>query len=328
MDDYQDMAVQAGTADIGSVAIGHPRYSRYQQHHHHHHNSQYAPDAYAQGGVVVHGQPGAPGPVAGYEWGAYQSQDAYMHGSNASMARQPLVPGPGGVGAYSAAHKSSTSSTTTQPLRSKITERLQQIDREAFETEERRYQQRAEDIQNELMLVLRGTHPVFVEGVTRLAAERDRAVAMSEQNHMYLMDLYEKTYRAEREQAEKAYKSEKQAVFEKIAADIEERRKRLKEEKDSLDISIDFVFESGSRTSAKRNLRKRGMDPLGLGDTAASSGSTRHQSKRKNAQAFLLQGIAEDDVVSDLVAIRRATGVTGPLGAVTNGKKGGKGSKR
>ncbi|KAJ1668597.1 hypothetical protein IW140_002651 [Coemansia sp. RSA 1813] len=316
MEDYQDMTAQVG-ADIGSVPVVHSRYSR--------HHSHYGPNSYAQGNMIVHGQTAPSGPVSGYEWNAYaaaQGQDAYMH--NSAMVRQPLPPGAGMP--TGPAYSTATSKTT--PLRNKISERLQQIDREAFESEERRYQQRADDIQNELMLILRGTHPVFVEGVAQLAAERDRRISSAEQNHQYLVDVYEKTYRAEREQAEKAYKNEKQAAYEKIAADIEDRRKRLKEEKDSVDINVDFVFDSGSRSSAKRNLRKRGMDPLGLGDSSVGSGTTRHQTKRKNAQAFLLQGIPEDDIVNDLVALRRATGVTGPLSGAANGKKGAKGNKR
>ncbi|KAJ2894043.1 hypothetical protein IWW38_002694, partial [Coemansia aciculifera] len=103
---------------------------------------------------------------------------------------------------------------------------------------------------------------------------------------------------------------------------------RLKEEKDSLDITMDFVFESGSRTSSKRNLRKRGagLDALALlGEPTTTS---RHQSKRKAAPAVSLQGIGEDDIVNDLLAIRRATGVTGPLTTAVNGKKNTKTSKR
>ncbi|KAJ1798882.1 hypothetical protein LPJ59_002210 [Coemansia sp. RSA 2399] len=304
MDDYQDMTVQD------------PRYAR----HHHSH--------YAQANTMVHAQAAPSGPVAGYEWSAYPAnhqhhqhhdQDAYMHGTHSMASRQPLAP------SYS------TAKSTTQPLRNKISERLHQIDREAFETEERRYHQRAEEIQNEMLLILRGTHPVFVDGVAQLAANRDRSLATAEHNHQYLVEVYEKTYRMEREQAERAYKSEKQTVYERIAADIEDRRKRLREEKDSVDISADFVFDSGSRSLAKRNLRKRGIDPLGLGDSAAAvvgSGSTRNQNKRKNAQPFLLQGIPEDDIVSDLVALRRATGVTGPLSGAANGKKSGKANKR
>ncbi|KAJ1836310.1 hypothetical protein LPJ63_000447 [Coemansia sp. RSA 2711] len=209
-------------------------------------------------------------------------------------------------------------------------ERLQQIDREAFETKERRYQQKAEEIQNEVAMILRGSHPTFIDGVSRLAAERDRTVASAEQNHKYLVAMYERTYKHDREQAEQAYKSEKQAIFDKIAADLEERRKRLKEEKDSLDIGVDFAFDSGVRASSKRNLRKRGMDPLGLGDGLASSSGSggRAQSKRKAHQALSMQGLPEEDIVGDMVAIRRVTGVTGPLSSSANGKKGQKSHRR
>ncbi|KAJ2600744.1 hypothetical protein H4R99_003218 [Coemansia sp. RSA 1722] len=310
----------------------------------------------------------------GYEWSGYasghghpgQQQHPHMHASQVQHQHQhrpqhhhqqqpPPQPqqvavssvnsneslmhtvGVRGSSTYALA-SSSKGNGGTQPLRTKISERLQQIDREAFESEERQYQVKGEEIQAELSMILRGTHPVFIEGVSRLAAERDRTLASAEHNHRYIVDLHERAFRQERELAEQAYAAEKQAIYDRIAADIDERRKRLKEEKDSLDISMDFVFESGSRTSSKRNLRKRGMDTvLGFGDGAlgggggnggSASGGGRSQNKRKNNQALTMQGIGEDDIVSDLVAIRRATGVTGPLSSSTYGKKGNKGNKR
>ncbi|KAJ2758102.1 hypothetical protein IWQ57_006919, partial [Coemansia nantahalensis] len=220
-------------------------------------------------------------------------------------------------------------------LRSKIAERLLQVDREALATRERRYQQKGDEIQNELTMVLRGAHPVFQDGVARLAAERDRTIASAEFTHQYLLALYERAYRREREQAEEEYLAEKQAIHNRIAADIEERRRRLREDKDGLDITADFVFEPGARASSKRNLRKRGLDPLGLGDAGSGSGSSgatatsnRPQNKRKTNQNFSMLGLAEDDIVDDLTAIRRVTGVTGPTSSAVNGKKGQKGHKR
>ncbi|KAJ2830849.1 hypothetical protein GGI24_001815, partial [Coemansia furcata] len=258
-------------------------------------------------------------PPAGYDWNGYPTQaqtqamvqDVSMHGA---LSR--------GV-SHAPTHRVST----TQPLRNKVTERLHQIDRETFENEERVYQQKGEEIQNDLAMILRGTHPVFAEGVARLAAERDRTLESAEQNHQYLVAMYERTYKLEREQAEQAYNAEKQTIRDRIYADIEERRKRLKEEKDSLDITMDFVFESGSRTSSKRNLRKRGngLDPLALLGEPTTS---RHQSKRKAVQTAALQGIGEDNIIADLLLIRQHTGVTGPLTTAVNGKKNTKTNKR
>ncbi|KAJ2314996.1 hypothetical protein H4R23_002447 [Coemansia sp. Cherry 401B] len=299
MDEYQNMNPSM-RVDMGhgSGPAGHSRYSR----------AQYMEAAYGQAPVATaHAPMGMH--VSGYEWSGYAPGMA--HGSTPRNGPPP----PRG---------------TAQSLRSKIAERLQQIDREAFETKERRYQQKAEEIQNEVAMILRGSHPTFIDGVSRLAAERDRTVASAEQNHKYLVAMYERTYKHDREQAEQAYKSEKQAIFDKIAADLEERRKRLKEEKDSLDIGVDFAFDSGVRASSKRNLRKRGMDPLGLGDGLASSSGSggRAQSKRKAHQALSMQGLPEEDIVGDMVAIRRVTGVTGPLSSSANGKKGQKSHRR
>ncbi|KAJ2817182.1 hypothetical protein FBU31_006313 [Coemansia sp. 'formosensis'] len=90
---------------------------------------------------------------------------------------------------------------------------------------------------------------------------------------------------------------------------------------------MDFVFESGSRTSSKRNLRKRGngLDPLALLGEPTTS---RHQSKRKAVQTAALQGIGEDNIIADLLLIRQHTGVTGPLTTAVNGKKNTKTNKR
>ncbi|KAJ1857757.1 hypothetical protein GGH12_001308 [Coemansia sp. RSA 1822] len=250
-------------------------------------------DTYAAAPVGAH---------AGYEWNAYAAP-GMAHGS---APRSGALRGP------------------AQSLRSKIAERLQQIDRDAVETRERRYQQKAEEIQSELTQILRGVHPAFADGVTRLVHERDRTILSAEESHAYLLAQHERTYRHEREQAEHAYTAERQAVFDKIAADIDERRKRLKDEKDSLDISADFVLDSGARAASRRNLRKRGME-LGVVDAAVSG---RTQSKRKANQALAMLGLPEDDIVGDLMAIRRATGVTGPLSSTSNGKKGNKASKR
>ncbi|KAJ2787630.1 hypothetical protein GGI15_000592 [Coemansia interrupta] len=263
------------------------------------------------------------GPSSGYAWASYTASSSLNGGPSAHMSSDGMM--------LASGHKGKGPAGGTQPLRIKISERLQQIDREAFETEERRYQQKGEEIHSEVGQILRGTHPAFVEGISRLAAERDRTVQGAEQNHRYLVELYTRAYREERAAAESAYAEERQMVYDKIAADIDERRRRLKEEKDGLDISMDFVFEPGSRTSSKRNLRRRGMDSLlGFGDAggAATAAGGRGQSKRKKDQALSMQGIAESDIVSDLVAIRLATGVTGPLSTATHGKKSSKAGKR
>lgn len=235
------------------------------------------------------------------------------------------------------AHSKMANGGGAQSLRTKITERLQQIDREAFETEERAYLQKVDEIQTEIAMLLRGTHPTFMDGIERLSVERDLMINSANQHHQYLVDMHKRSYNMDRERAGTLYRTEKRSVYDKIAADIEDRRKRLKEEKDNLDINMEFVFESGSRTSSKRNLRKRGaglLDSLGLSasdfgaGTSTPTTSSRQQGKRKTQQNSQLSGIPEDEVVQDLLVIRRATGVTGPLGPGGNGKKSSKGSKR
>ncbi|KAJ2614536.1 hypothetical protein H4S08_001653 [Coemansia sp. RSA 1365] len=289
------------------VDMSHPRYAR----------TQYVDSAYAQA-LPTGGTHGQAVNMGRYEWNGYpaQTQDQMMHNTAAQSGQ-------------------ANSRSTAQPLRSKIAERLRQIDREAFETRERRYQEKAEELQSELTQILRGTHPTFAEAVKRLAVERDKALASAEQSHQYVVTLHERMYRQEHTQAEQSHQSEKQAIYERIAADIEERRRRLREEKDSVDISVDFMLDTGVRTSSKRNLRKRGLDIMGAAEGmpgVVTTGTSRAQSKRKTNQPFSMPGLPEEDIVNDLMALRRVTGVTGPLGSGSGGggggKRGHKGNKR
>ncbi|KAJ2780677.1 hypothetical protein H4R18_003318 [Coemansia javaensis] len=291
MDDYAAMGHPAMKVDLA-----HARYAR----------NQYPDSAYAPAPASMH--------MPGYEWSSgypAQPHDVMAHSRGTGHAAPPR--------------------STAQSLRSKIAERLLQIDRDALLTRERRYQQKGDEIQGEITMILRGTHPVFADGVARLKAEHERTLVQAEEHHQYMLALYEQTYQQEREQAEEAYQAEKKAIHSKIAADIEERRRRLKEEKDSLDITSDFVLETGVRASSKRNLRKRGLDTLTLGDTAASSSTShiiRAMNKRKGNQGSQMTTLPEEDIVSDLVALRRVTGVTGPLTGAANGKKGHKHHRR
>ncbi|KAJ2424908.1 hypothetical protein GGF41_002619, partial [Coemansia sp. RSA 2531] len=180
MDDYQELnSVPHGMDRSHSAAPPLPQPFQRHKKQPQYSGSAYVPHSHAQSAQNVGHQPMGNMPPAGYDWNGYPTQvqtqsqvmvhDASMHGA------------------------SSRGVSTTQPLRIKVTERLQQIDRETFENEERVCQQKAEEIQNDISMILRGTHPAFVDGVARLASERERTLRSAAENHQYLVAMYERT---------------------------------------------------------------------------------------------------------------------------------------
>ncbi|PVU98634.1 hypothetical protein BB560_005636 [Smittium megazygosporum] len=111
--------------------------------------------------------------------------------------------------------------------------------------------------------------------------------------------------------------------MENIAADIEERRKRIREEKDLLEVTSDSLPDT-SRGLNKRSLRHRGHDVA----TASNNKPNASAARKKQSHVILLPPLPEEDIISDLVEIRKATGVDGPLALPNITKKGFKAGKR
>ncbi|KAJ1919898.1 Sin3 histone deacetylase corepressor complex component SDS3 [Mycoemilia scoparia] len=211
----------------------------------------------------------------------------------------------------------------THSLRYRITERLCQIDKEVYQDYERVYYQKSMEIKQTIYQILSGTYPAFVDELTALTAKRDDELLQTEEFSKYLMDLYEAEMDRMLKQANEEFEQEKQSLYDKMVADIEERRARLNEEKDSMELDGgDYYSETNIRASSKRNLRKRGADSI-AGDPPKA---TAH--RRKMAQNFSMAGLAEDEIIKDLNKLRKITGVTGPLITGGTGKKGGKAGKR
>ncbi|CEI93093.1 hypothetical protein RMCBS344292_07336 [Rhizopus microsporus] len=71
-------------------------------------------------------------------------------------------------------------------------------------------------------------------------------------DHQFQLEIY---------QAEEEYLLETQEIREKLFSVLEEKRRKLKEDKDNCDLAYDVVLDSQSRLH-KRNLRKRGTENM------------------------------------------------------------------
>ncbi|KAI7862711.1 hypothetical protein BDF14DRAFT_1510892 [Spinellus fusiger] len=97
-------------------------------------------------------------------------------------------------------------------------------------------------------------------------------------------------------QAEQDYLMETQSVRERLFAVLEAKRRKLKDEKDNGDLTLDVPMDTQTRPQ-KRNLRKRGNE------TAEVKSSKRKQSSGPS----LIFRLTEEEIGSDLLKMRGGT---------------------
>ncbi|RUP52403.1 Sds3-like-domain-containing protein, partial [Jimgerdemannia flammicorona] len=121
--------------------------------------------------------------------------------------------------------------------RREFTERMQRLNQEFMENKERIYTDKLKAFQSELRAIQDGTQPEFLERLADLEDTRDTMIDQKRLFRNFQLECAGNQYELETKQAEEEYMAEKQGLREKMLAGVEERRKKLKEDKDNLDIS-------------------------------------------------------------------------------------------
>ncbi|RUS27220.1 Sds3-like protein [Jimgerdemannia flammicorona] len=168
-----------------------------------------------------------------------------------------------------------------------------------MENKERIYTDKLKAFQSELRAIQDGTQPEFLERLADLEDTRDTMIDQKRLFRNFQLECAGNQYELETKQAEEEYMAEKQGLREKMLAGVEERRKKLKEDKDNLDISNDVVIESQTRMH-KRNLRKRGME----------QNETKASKKRQLQAPPFTFGLKEEDLMNDLLVMRKGMTTT------------------
>ncbi|KAJ1656655.1 hypothetical protein IWQ61_003808 [Dispira simplex] len=173
------------------------------------------------------------------------------------------------------------------------------------------YNRKMAEIHEAVREICAGTHPVYQEKIKELEETQKVAIHKAKLLCDYQLAAVEKLYTDEIHRAEEEYNTEKEELREKLRNSVEERLKRLREEKDVLDTSHDGNLDGNSRGGSKRNLRKRGADQNDAKPT-----------KRKHPATITLPYMAsDDDITDDLTLIKK------PIPSVVH-KKGAAKSKR
>ncbi|KAJ1977022.1 hypothetical protein H4R34_003749 [Dimargaris verticillata] len=212
------------------------------------------------------------------------------------------------MSAYSASHRSETSAPyyggnpnvqdapADRDLHHAIMQRLVTINQEFCANRESIYEDKVKEINQDIRDVCAGNHPIYLDKVKRLSAIRDEAIHKAKLHYEYQLDSAYQQYSEDMRKAEEEYTSEKEELREKLRANIEDRLKRLNEDKDILDITQDFNLDGSSRGNTKRNLRKRGADQA----------EPAKPSKRKHAATTALNcRLPEDEATDDLALMKK-----------------------
>ncbi|OLY79482.1 hypothetical protein AYI68_g6447 [Smittium mucronatum] len=229
---------------------------------------------------------------------------------------------------------SSTEKNMQAQLRSQILQRLDQIEKVEFAERKREFYQKRSEIRDEINQVLEGTHPIYCKLVKELEEEKDRQIKYADEMCNSRIEIYKREHEISQTQTNIDFQNERTNLINQLVLNVEERKRKIKDERDCLEVTSDFILET-TRGSSKRNLRNRGLDAI-LNNTFKNSSpsasltnnSNTGTNKRKLLQNQPLPGINDEEATSDLIELRKVTGVTGPIPTTSSNKKNVKSAKR
>ncbi|KAI8967576.1 Sds3-like-domain-containing protein [Mycotypha africana] len=189
-----------------------------------------------------------------------------------------------------------TSTTTNNNKKSKrrkeMTKYMESLNQNFLKNKERIYLERLESIRQEMLSARKDQHIVYKECLRDLEQMRQKMIDEFSLFKEYQIEVTDRQFKLEIYQADEEYTAEKQEVREKLYNMLEEKRRKLKEEKDNCDLTYDIMMETQARMH-KRNLRKRG----------AEHPENKSSKKKQMTGPALVIGLKEEDIVADLQAM-------------------------
>jgi hypothetical protein len=127
-------------------------------------------------------------------------------------------------------------------------ERLDKLNRDFVVSKEQIYNDKTEDIERDIHDILSGRHAEYLDHVQELEMTRDEEILKAEIIRDYQIQVAEALYRAEIEDCINDFEHEKDNLKQRIMQSIDDRKRKLKDDKDNFDI------HNGTLTSHDTNL--------------------------------------------------------------------------
>ncbi|KAL4214192.1 Sin3 histone deacetylase corepressor complex component SDS3 [Rhizopus azygosporus] len=145
--------------------------------------------------------------------------------------------------------------------RKEMTLKMEKLNAEFLEKKDRLYNEKLSAIDKELKEARKDVHATYLDGLRDLENMRRKMIDDGQLFREYQKQVTDHQFQLEIYQAEEEYLLETQEIREKLFSVLEEKRRKLKEDKDNCDLAYDAVLDSQSRLH-KRNLRKRGTENM------------------------------------------------------------------
>lgn len=179
--------------------------------------------------------------------------------------------------------------------RKEMTLKMERLNIEFLENKNRLYDEKLLSINNELKESRKDTHTTYLDGLRDLENMRQKMIDDGQLFREYQKQMADHQFELEIYQAEEEYLLETQEIREKMFNVLEEKRRKLKEDKDNYDLTYDLILDTQSRLN-RRNLRKRGTE---------NPENKSNKKKQMNGPALVFK-LKEDDLNSDMQDIRNA----------------------
>ncbi|XP_063973867.1 sin3 histone deacetylase corepressor complex component SDS3 isoform X3 [Diachasmimorpha longicaudata] len=168
---------------------------------------------------------------------------------------------------------------------------------EYTEIKEQIYQDKLGNLKKQLQQLKDNIHPEYNKKVKRLEAQYHERLRLNEIYRDYLIDWAEKDYKLEQKAAAKEYEEKKVDLKENLLADMEEKRKMIESDRQTMELAGDSTEVKPVMT---RKLRRRPNDPV----------PEKVEKRRKVLQVQVNYLLDEKEVENDLKAISRGKVMT------------------
>jgi len=129
---------------------------------------------------------------------------------------------------------------------------MEKIEKEFADLKEKFFTEKIEALKKEYEMIKNGTHQGFIKKCKELEESREHKIWAAEKWREYQLENIENIFQAEKKQCEDEYKTDKKNLREKMMAITLEKRKKLMDEKNTMNLT-----DGTERVT--RALRKRGI---------------------------------------------------------------------
>ncbi|KAI9285149.1 Sds3-like-domain-containing protein [Umbelopsis sp. AD052] len=171
------------------------------------------------------------------------------------------------------------------------TDRVVNINSDFMDNYESIYQEKLNALQEDLLAIQQESHPSLRESMADLEKTRQHVIYQARMIMEYHITCTNEQFQAEISSLEDEYTAEKQGMRDMMLNALEEKRKRLRDEKDNEnDIANDIFFSTHQTRNRKRIMRKRGgiLETESLAHYRSPNSVVNAVAKRRHATDHIL----------------------------------------